>query len=375
METDMLGETEVEIGPFAVPQGLMVPMFFHRHFDFDRTTGSCNNDLVDHLKACGSLKDSKLEGAFRAVDRAKFLPTTALGSDVYDDAPLRIGNFHMSQPSLYADALSSLDLQPGLSFLNVGAGTGYLSSIVSEVLGPGIHHGVDVNQEVMDHAKQTFKQQGKDHISYFCVNALDLELSLCPRYDRIYIGACMNEGSKNLLGLLQVGGVLVGPFETPSGQFIRRVLRTSEEKFEASNLKSVSFGRLVPSESMTGNLFALPAAPWTPETHAQHSPGFRAALRAVLLCTTRASSPAHILPREIFVKHIFGYVHPRWFSGPTVVPEEILDESADMDIDEDEATRRLVQQLVELRNGQIFFAIRQGELFVRATGERDTTMP
>ena len=80
------------------------------------------------------------------------------------------------------------------------------------------------------------------------VPAFSMSEVMCPRYDRMYLGACAGGQSKRLLALLQVpglrvgddftrlfcrleqsevGGVAVGPFETSSGQYIRRVLRTS----------------------------------------------------------------------------------------------------------------------------------------------------
>ncbi|CAE8635079.1 unnamed protein product, partial [Polarella glacialis] len=170
----------------------------------DRSTGSSNSALVNHLKLAGSFRGSSaLEAAFRAVERGKFMPGAYGSSEVYSDSPVRDGHFHMSQPSLYADALVGLDLKQGLSFLNVGAGTGYLSSIVSEITGPATHHGVDLHKDVLDHAAKMFRQQGKDYIEFFQVNAHDLDLGLSPRYDRIYIGACAGGPSKLLLGLLK----------------------------------------------------------------------------------------------------------------------------------------------------------------------------
>eukprot|EP00930_Biecheleria_cincta_P020111 TRINITY_DN15192_c0_g1_i1.p1 TRINITY_DN15192_c0_g1~~TRINITY_DN15192_c0_g1_i1.p1 ORF type:complete len:444 (+),score=101.69 TRINITY_DN15192_c0_g1_i1:38-1369(+) len=292
----------------------MIPMFFR--LMTDRSTGSTNDALVDHLKASGSLRDPRLEQAFRRVDRQKFLPQGESSSEAYDDAPVRDGHFHMSQPSLYADALTHLDLRPGLSFLNVGGGTGYFSSMVSEIVGSGLHHGVDLHKEVLDHAREMFRQQGKDYIEFFQVNVHDLDLDMCPRYDRIYLGACAGGESKQILKLLQVGGVLVGPFETATGQYIRKVTRKSESKFEIKNLKQVSFGRLLPSLP-DAKPFVLPARPWTPETHSSFTPRFKAAVMEVLFCTMRQSSPAHILPREIFVKHVFGFMHPNWFNEAT----------------------------------------------------------
>jgi protein-L-isoaspartate O-methyltransferase len=51
---------------------------------------------------------------------------------------------HISAPHIYASAMEALDLVPdsSLSFLNIGSGTGYISCIVAEILGPkSIHYG------------------------------------------------------------------------------------------------------------------------------------------------------------------------------------------------------------------------------------------
>lgn len=52
---------------------------------------------------------------------------------------------HISAPHIYASAMEALDLEPNssLSFLNIGSGTGYISCIVAEILGPkSLHYGV-----------------------------------------------------------------------------------------------------------------------------------------------------------------------------------------------------------------------------------------
>lgn len=320
----------------SAPRVITVPLLFRRLLD--RSTGYTNDSLVSHLVESGAIAQSHIEAAFRAVDRGKFLPNLEEGtSEVYDDAPVRFGHFHMSQPSLYAEAVANLDLSPGLSFLNVGSGTGYLSSIVSEITGPALHHGVDLYSDLLDHAQDMLRVQNKEYIQFFEVNAHDLDLVMCPRYDRMYLGACAGGQSKRLLALLQVGGVAVGPFETSSGQYIRRVLRTSETTFDVKNLKQVSFGRLLPSEEpLRRPSFVLPSPPWTPSTHAAHSKGFRNAVREVLLSTTRANSPAHIVPRDIFVKHVFGFMHPRWFSSATEDPfRERLDGADEQPMDDE----------------------------------------
>merc|ERR1719230_2155570 len=122
----------------------------------------------------------------------------------------------------------------------------------------------------MDHARQMLKAQGKDYVQLFRVNVHDVDISLSPRYQRIYLGACAGGESKRILDLLDVGGILVGPFSTSSGQYIRRVVRKSTTSFEVKNLKSVQFGTLVQSDGDTEK-FALPCPCWTPETHGTYT--------------------------------------------------------------------------------------------------------
>ena len=109
--------------------------------------------------------------AFRRVDRGAFVPERVadaaylprpesrrrprdradpLASYRYDDAPLRSRDeawdcvVHMSAPSIYAAALEALDLEPRMSFLNCGAGSGYFSALCATLLGPhAVHHCVE----------------------------------------------------------------------------------------------------------------------------------------------------------------------------------------------------------------------------------------
>lgn len=334
----------------------LLPMIFQ--LMHDRPTGSTNDALVDHLKGSGSIVDDKIEAAFRAVDRAKFIPNITRSSP-YDDSPVRSGHFHMSQPSLYADALAALDVLPGSSFLNIGSGTGYLSSIVAELAGPSLHHGVDVHEDVLRHAEEMFKVQGKEYIRCFHVNAHDLDIKCSPRYQRIYLGACAGGESKRLLELLEIGGILVGPFATASGQYIRRVLRRSATVYEVKNLKSVQFGTLLPSTDPCAEKFGLPHPVWTPESHAKYGRTFRKALLEILFSTTREESPTNILPRDVFIKHVFPFIHPRWFDEiATGSCTEVLENGCERemgnegDFDEERMHLRTLRTLALIANGR-----------------------
>lgn len=69
----------------------------------------------------------------RLVDRGSYFEEKS--DRAYMDLAWRSGSLHLSAPSIYMTALENLDLHPGLHFLNVGSGSGYLSTIIGLILG------------------------------------------------------------------------------------------------------------------------------------------------------------------------------------------------------------------------------------------------
>lgn len=60
----------------------------------------------------------------------------------YADQPLKEGNIHLSAPHIYGSVLEALELRKNesLSFLNAGAGSGYLTCLAASMLGPRSSH-------------------------------------------------------------------------------------------------------------------------------------------------------------------------------------------------------------------------------------------
>jgi len=189
------------------------------------------------------------QAAFLAVDRAHFISDDAdVSSGAYADMPLRCSGVHLSAPSIYAAALEALDLRPGLSFLNIGSGAGYLSAIASQILGSeAIHHGVEHNAWLVEHARSRLAKVGCSHVELHAASVFSIDLARSMRYARIYIGAGASVGTTaGVLALLQVGGVLVGPLGWPDGsQQLIRATRTSESSYAISPALAVQFTRIV----------------------------------------------------------------------------------------------------------------------------------
>jgi protein-L-isoaspartate O-methyltransferase len=166
-----------------------------------RTAEEVHNDLVDRLIARGSLHSPALIAAFRATPRHLFLDqvyhhhgggwrtldpqqlseddlriissdralTTHLSVPGSDEQPVAISS--SSQPSLMAQMLEDLHLQPGQCVLEIGAGTGYNAALLAFVVGePGVRNepealatgrgrdgcvvSIDVDRAVLDSARR-----------------------------------------------------------------------------------------------------------------------------------------------------------------------------------------------------------------------------
>jgi protein-L-isoaspartate O-methyltransferase len=148
-----------------------------------------------------------------------------------------------------------------MSFLNIGSGTGYLSSIVAHILGPtGICYGIEINRHAYDHGiscVQRWKEENRQlelpWMEFIHGNGLNIATDMGESvlgFDRIYVGAAVERSKlSQLTALLRVGGILVGP-----GTLVYR--RVKAHRFlwsrRRSLVSSVSSGwRIVANNSCT----------------------------------------------------------------------------------------------------------------------------
>ncbi|KAJ8306604.1 hypothetical protein KUTeg_017149 [Tegillarca granosa] len=185
------------------------------------STGEDNDELVDNLVDADYIKTPLVEKVFRAVDRADYyLPDHK--ESAYKDLAWKHGHLHLSAPCIYSEVMESLQLEPGLSFLNLGSGTGYLSTMVGLVL---------------------------------VGNCLQLPSS-CRLYDRVYCGAsCPPEHENYMKNLIAINGILVMPLNDQ----LLQIRRTSQTTWETKSLMSVSFSTLVvPTQQNAMDIYELP---------------------------------------------------------------------------------------------------------------------
>ncbi|CAH1378524.1 protein-L-isoaspartate O-methyltransferase domain-containing protein 2-like [Tenebrio molitor] len=220
------------------------------------SAGENNDELVDNLIEANYIKTSTVERVLRAVDRgAYFLPDPP--ADAYRDVAWKNGNFHISAPCIYSEVMEGLKLRPGLSFLNLGSGTGYLNTVAGLLLGTyGINHGIEIHENVIEYAYMRLedfkKHSGAMDEFDFCEpkfmqgNCLSLP-SGYHQYDRVYCGAaCPEKYLSYMKNLIKVGGTLV----IPINERLIEMRRMSETSWNTHYLLSVSFTTLIKPEQV-----------------------------------------------------------------------------------------------------------------------------
>ncbi|CAH0394248.1 unnamed protein product [Bemisia tabaci] len=214
------------------------------------STGANNDELVDNLLEVGRIKSELVERISRSVDRAfYFFPVDV--KHAYKDFAWRRGNTHLSAPCIYSEVMENLDLEPGLSFLNIGSGTGYLSTMIGLVLGSnGVNHGIELHEDVINYAHEKlelFKTTSNALDAFdFCepvfVKGNSLNLKITRQYDRVYCGAeCPKKYQPFINDFIKVGGVLVMPIEDT----LMKYKRIDETRWVASSVLPVSFAPLI----------------------------------------------------------------------------------------------------------------------------------
>ncbi|KAJ3595086.1 hypothetical protein NHX12_004391 [Muraenolepis orangiensis] len=222
------------------------------------SAGEDNDDLIDNLKEAQYIRTDRVERAFRAIDRGDYY-LDDYRDNAYKDLAWKHGNIHLSAPCIYSEVMEGLRLRPGLSFLNLGSGTGYLSTMVGLIVGPfGVNHGVELHKDVVEYAREKLEDFIKNSDSFdkfeFCEpvfvvgNCLEISAD-SHQYDRIYCGAGVQKDHENYMKvLLQIGGVLVMPIEDQ----LTQITRTGQCTWESKNILAVSFAPLVQQSRADG---------------------------------------------------------------------------------------------------------------------------
>ncbi len=113
------------------------------------------------------------------------------------------------------DILTAMQVEPGMSVADVGAGTGFFSLMLARAVGPnGKVYAVDISPEFLDAIAQRARERGLNNVVTVLSDQKDVKLPLA-QLDRIYIGDTYHHFeypvtySKTIAGALKPAGQVI----------------------------------------------------------------------------------------------------------------------------------------------------------------------
>jgi protein-L-isoaspartate(D-aspartate) O-methyltransferase len=180
--------------------------------------------MLDLLRQRGIRSDRGL-AAMEAIPRHLFVET-ALESKAYEDHALPIaGGQTISQPYMVAKMTELLEVGPEDRVLEIGAGSGYQTAVLSRVAGRVL--AIERIPELARSAQQLLIQLGIHNASIKNFDGTIGWSEFAP-YKGILVAAGGPEIPKSLCDQLAEGGNLVIPIGTTESQRLIRVRKTAD---------------------------------------------------------------------------------------------------------------------------------------------------
>lgn len=164
--------------------------------------------------SAGVVTNKRVIAAMKAVDRRDFCYRCP-----YEDSPQTIGfNATISAPHMHAFALSKLEpyLQPGMSALDIGSGSGYLTACMASMVGSegkvvGVEHISELVDASIRHVSMHHPEWIENSRIMFRVGDGRLGYKNGGPYDCIHVGAAASETPQALIDQLKRPGRIFIP--------------------------------------------------------------------------------------------------------------------------------------------------------------------
>src|SRR6266567_2187366 len=205
--------------------------------------------MVDLQIARRGLRDPNVLRAMRCVPREAFVEP-GYEEFAYEDGPLPIAESQtISQPYIVAFMIEAAEIKPGDNVLEVGAGSGYATAVISQIARRV--HAIERHPSLGKAARFRFERLGYKNIDLRIADGTKGWPEAAP-FDAILVSACGPEVPRALKEQLAIGGRLIIPVGAEaSSQSLRKVTRVSANDFEEENLGGVMFVPLIGEQGWT----------------------------------------------------------------------------------------------------------------------------
>ncbi len=210
--------------------------------------------LIDNLIQEGWLKTAEIIEAFRRIKRVDFLPEDIKDlAELNEALPIGYGQT-ISQPLVVAFMLEKLQPEPGDRILDVGAGSGWTSALLAEIVGKkGRIIALEIVPELLEFGKKNatkynFIEEGR--CEFVCADGSKGYQKEAP-FDKILVSASAEVVSPSWKEQLKIGGRIVAPIGSSIWLFVKKSLSFAKatagkaEEFEEIEYPGFAFVPLI----------------------------------------------------------------------------------------------------------------------------------
>ena len=185
-------------------------------------------------------------GAMQAVPRQDFVPAE-VRDHAHSDGPLPIGwDKTISQPFITALMTELLELEAGMSVLEIGTGLGYHTALLSQLAHQV--YTVEIVEELAEEAERRLREFGCANVAYKVGNGTNGWPEHAP-FDRIIVAAAPELIPPPLIGQLKPGGRMVLPAGLGEAQQLMVVDKSIEGTVTTHEILAVRFAPLEGTET------------------------------------------------------------------------------------------------------------------------------
>lgn len=192
------------------------------------------DNLIEELLREGVLQNPLVLSAFKAIDRADFVPANKK-LEAYQNYPLPIGHGQtISQPYTVAFMLDLLAAEPGNIILEVGSGSGWQTAMLAHIVGSppaggGHVYAMEVIPELSLFGKENIAKYPAlaERVTFLAQSAENGLPERAP-FDRIIAAASLKDVPEAWKEQLAIGGKMVFPLR----ESIYAITKESETAFK-----------------------------------------------------------------------------------------------------------------------------------------------
>ena len=198
--------------------------------------------MVAKLRDYYKIRDERVLDVMNRVPRHLFVPE-AIKHQAYRDNALPIaGKQTISQPFIVAKMTELLELAPGAKVLEIGAGSGYQTAVLSQLAQRVF--AVERVAHLAEEAQKRLQKLGIGNVTLKCADGT-VGWEVYAPFDAILVAAGSPEIPEPLVKQLKIGGHLVIPIgENQKTQHLIRITRT-ESAYKTEDFGACAFVPLI----------------------------------------------------------------------------------------------------------------------------------